>query len=102
MSGEAMHPQAYAMDAWQYRIGVEYESRVATDALEAADVQGRVIEMAGESLVSHRRTLAVHIYQLFLPSINVSYIPILSSVAAWSESPTHISHPTPSPSFCPA
>jgi hypothetical protein len=41
---------AYAMNAWQYCLGVEYESRVATDALLAAGIQGGVIEMAGESL----------------------------------------------------
>jgi hypothetical protein len=41
---------AYAMDVWQYCIGVEYESHFATDALKAAGVQGGVIEMAGESL----------------------------------------------------
>jgi hypothetical protein len=51
-------------------LGVDYESRVATDALEAAGVHDGVIEMAGESLVSHRRTLAVHIYLLCIRSPN--------------------------------
>jgi hypothetical protein len=41
---------AYAMDVWQYCIGVEYGNRFATEALKAAGVQGGVIEMAGESL----------------------------------------------------
>jgi hypothetical protein len=40
---------AYAIDSWQYCIGVEYTNRFLNDSLRAVGIEGGIVEMVGEA-----------------------------------------------------